>query len=248
MATLRNPLTLIALLVVSSSAPTFAQGVVLQEGTATLSQSFMGVTNSPDLVHDGNFGSSNGWAILNRSSLQTLPETAAWETACDHLPGTLTFTMHFLHSNPQHLLGRFRLSVTTDDRSTFRDGLDNGGDVSANWVVLLSPTVNVPSGMTSTVQGDGSILMGGSVPATGVYTISFAQPLVDVTGIRLEALVPGSAEHLQPDHVSLGCDRVLRGAVGNRRNPIDGVSALGTLWALAVNQGAAPRPSARNPV
>ena len=178
---------LVALLLIASSDRASAQGVTLQEGTATFSQTFLGTT-SPDQVIDGDFGTSNGWAVLVNGTPATSAQTAAWETACDHVPGTLTFTMHFLHFNPGHLLGRLRLSVTTDDRSTFCDGLDTGGDVSANWVVLANPVVVAPTGMTSSVLPDGSLLFGGAIPATGVYTLAFPQLLSGVTGIRLEVL------------------------------------------------------------
>ncbi len=64
--------------------------------------------------------------------------TAVVETVTDlgFVQGTvLTFTLEHLR-NVGHNLGRFRLSVTTDDRSLFADGLQSGGDVTANWIVL----------------------------------------------------------------------------------------------------------------
>ena len=106
--------------------------VPLQNGTATFSSTRAEIT-SPDQAVDGNFNSSNGWHIARVDAFDgTTSETAVWETATDVSPGPLVFKMHFLHDNPGHLLGRFRFSVTTDDRSTFADGLDTGGDVDAN--------------------------------------------------------------------------------------------------------------------
>jgi hypothetical protein len=113
---------------------------------------------------------------------------AVWETAADIGPGLLTFTMHFLDPNPGHLLGRFRLSVTTDDRAAYADGLPVGGDVDANWTILTALTVQGPPGMTFTPLPDSSILAGGAISGQGVYSVVSALEVSGVTGIRLEAL------------------------------------------------------------
>ncbi len=189
--------------------------VVLENGTGTFSQEgFRSPAQSADgyfdhfdplgylpdpIVWDDSWG--NGWAILSSPNGD---ETAVWETRDNLVPpsgseSTLTFTMHFDHNWKEHILGRFRISVTTDDRSEFADGLSTGGDVTANWVVLTEPTVTLPSGMTYTVLEDGSILTAGAVPnpqaddsptgfAPNTYTVSFATPISGITGIRLEAL------------------------------------------------------------
>jgi len=122
--------------------------------------------------------------ILESESAQT----AVWETAVNLAAGDLTFTMHFLHFNPGHLLGRFRFSVTTDNRNTFADGLHTGGDVGANWSVLSSPIISGPAGMTFTTLGDQSILAGGITAAQGIYTVNYTTGISNITGIRLEAL------------------------------------------------------------
>jgi len=96
--------------------------------------------------------------------------------------------MYFMHLNPGHLLGRFRLSVTTDDRSTYADGLAVGGDVTANWTVLTDLTVDGPPGMTFTTLPDDSILAGGTDPGQGVYVVSGETDLSGITGFRLEAI------------------------------------------------------------
>jgi hypothetical protein len=75
-----------------------------------------------------------------------MSETAVFQTVPDLGPSLLTFTMYFNDPNPGHLLGRFRLSVTTDDRSTYADGLPVGGNVTANWTVLTDLTVDGPAG------------------------------------------------------------------------------------------------------
>ena len=62
----------------------------------------------------------------------------------------LTFKMDFFHFNAGHNLGNFRFSVTTDDRSTYADGLSTNGNVAATWTVLH------PSSATT----DGSLKIG----------------------------------------------------------------------------------------
>ena len=163
--------------------------IELQNGTATFSQLINGGPYSPAQAVDGNFGDPNGWAIaISQVFDGTSEQTAVWETATDLAAGDLTFTMHFLHNNPGHLLGRFRFSVTTDDRSTFADGLHTGGDVGANWIILSSPTVIGPAGMTFTTSGDQSVLAGGVTADKGVYTVNYSNGISGITGFRLEAL------------------------------------------------------------
>jgi hypothetical protein len=118
-------------------------------------------------------------------------QTAAFETVSDlGLAGgsVLTFTLTQTHSNPGHVLGRFRLSVTTDNRSLFCDGLATGGDVTANWTVLSPGSVSALNTSTFSILGDKSILAGGTTPGTDVYTITAQTALTGITGIRLEAL------------------------------------------------------------
>jgi outer membrane protein assembly factor BamB len=170
--------------------PTKVRALVpLQNGTATFS-SPVNFQHSPDQAIDGIFDDSTGsWAIARYDGFGgTNPETAVWETVTDLNADLLSFTMYFNHSNPGHLLGRFRLSVTTDDRSTFADGLDTGGAVNANWVVLENPIVHGPAGMTFTTLSDSSVLAGGTTVAQGIYTVTYEKPVSGITGVRLEAL------------------------------------------------------------
>ncbi|HFD86339.1 MAG TPA: hypothetical protein ENJ35_01535 [Gammaproteobacteria bacterium] len=162
--------------------------VALQNGTGTFSQADgSGGTFSPAQAVDGDLSDPNGWAIID-SGGNTNNQTAAWETAVDLAAGDLTFNMKFLHFNPGHLIGRFRLSVTTDSRDSFADGLDINGDVTANWSVLSSPTVTGPAGMTFSTLPDNSILAGGTTAAQGEYTINYTTNISSITGIRLEVL------------------------------------------------------------
>ena len=171
-----------------------ANQVLLQEGTATFSQVMGGGPYGPDQAIDGIFTNPccdpivNGWAIAPDSFIDPGSQTAVWETQSDVSAGALTFKMYFDHWNPQHLLGRFRFSVTTDDRSMFADGLSAGGDVDANWIVLTGATVRGPAGMTFTDLGDGSVLAGGVIPAQGIYEVDYLTGVSGITGVRLEAL------------------------------------------------------------
>lgn len=140
---------------------------------------------------DGSFDDANGWAIDPLYGDQT----AVFETVANTDPGggtLLTFQLHQLFapiSNPQHLLGRFRLSATTDDRNDFANGLQTGGDVTANWTEL-TPFFADSSGVgdTLTVLGDNSVLAGGTTPNFAVYTIQALTSLTGITGFRLEML------------------------------------------------------------
>ncbi|MDY0168045.1 MAG: hypothetical protein RBS80_15965, partial [Thermoguttaceae bacterium] len=155
--------------------PAGAAVVTLQDPTATYSQTGF-------LVAEALTGGTTGWAVLSN------PATGAFETAVDvgHVGGTaLTFVLDHQYGG-SHNLGRFRLSVTTDDRSTFCDGLPNGGDVTANWTVLL-PTAMVSSGgATFTRPSEGVTVVTGTNPARDTYTITALTNLTGITGVRLE--------------------------------------------------------------
>ena len=112
-----------------------------------------------------------------------------------------TVTMNF---GGDHTLGRFRLSTTTDDRATFADGLQNGGDVTANWTVLAPFNLVSVNGATMTVLTDNSILVGGPLTGIDVYTFSTNSAAVPVTGFRIELLLDGSLGNGGPGRASNG--------------------------------------------
>jgi len=173
-----------------SAAPLRAQTpVALQNATADFSQTGFAVGNSID----GNAAGNLGWAVDPQEGFS---HTAAFETVSNvgGVGGSvLTFTLTQNYSfNPQHLLGKFRLSLTTDDRSTFADGLSTGGDVTASWTVLTPTTATAANGSSLSILGDGSVLSSGALPNTDIYTITAFTALTNITGVRLEALTDPS--------------------------------------------------------
>jgi len=165
---------------IASAAP-----VPLQNATATFTQGFGG---GVDASIDGlTTDDANGWAIFDGDADPTNSQTAAYETVTDTLSNAYTFTLfNEDNSNVQHTIGKFRLSVTTDDRSLFADGVDSGGDVTANWMELTPATAIATNGTTLTINGDNTILASGANPDVSTYTITATSSLLNVTGFRLE--------------------------------------------------------------
>ena len=157
----------------------------LQNATATYSQTSDGVWNVEQAI-DGLVIDSNGWAVLNGGN-----EIAVFESVANfgYAGGTLlTFKLHQEYSNMGHLLGAFRISVTQADRSTFADGLQNGGDVGspAIWTQLVPTFATSSNGATLSINGDNSILSGGINPGVDIYTVIASTSLDNITGVRLE--------------------------------------------------------------
>jgi len=162
----------------------------LQNATATFTQGGFAVGQTID----GNLGGSsvvNGWAIGGGTGS---PQTAVYETQTDvgGIAGaafTFTLTQNF---GQALTIGKLRFSVTTDVRTSFADGLDNGGDVTATWIELTPLTALATNGATLTIQGDNSILASGTSPDSSVYTITASTPVTNITGLRLETLTDAS--------------------------------------------------------
>src|SRR5258705_4798859 len=148
---------LLALFVLASAiTPLFGAAVVLQNATATFSQTCCGIFPVSAAIN-GSFG-LDGWAIFDGG--QATAQTAAFETQTDvgFVGGTdFAFTLYVIYGESSHTLGRFRLAVTTDDRSTFADGLSTGGNVTATWTLLTPTFVFATNGAILTVQGDNSV-------------------------------------------------------------------------------------------
>lgn len=184
-----------SLLLAATAAP-----VVLQQPTATFSQNGFWGDFSVAFAVDGN--SSTSWAIgpAGPEILPIFPQIAAFETATDvggPGPTLLTFTMEHL-SVVNHNLGRFRISVTTDSRAVFADGLVNGGDVTANWTELAFTSMSATSGASFLPQLDNSLLLTGTNPQFDTYTLSVVTLLSGITGVRLETLADPSLPFTGP--------------------------------------------------
>lgn len=178
--------------------------VILQNATATFSQTASGpfdISESIDTNYDGTLAGNNGWAIFQGS---TTAQTAVFETAANVGAGggtVLTFQLHQLFAYPtvsQHTIGLFRLSVTADDRSTFANGSQTGGDVTANWTTLTPLSMLSAYGATLEKQNDNSILASKISPNIDVYTVIANTTLVGITGIRLEVLEDPSLPYSGP--------------------------------------------------
>ncbi len=195
-----------------------AAQITLQNATATRSQGGNFVVgnaiDSPANVGPGPIlggPQPTGWAILsdaNQNSTSAISETAVFETdptdpdlVFSTATTLLTFTLDFQYEDTfwgvdsaKFNLGRFRLSATTDGRATFADGLANGGDVTANWIVLDPTSVFSTDATTSfTELGDNSLLANAaSANIKQTYTVTAETTLSNITGIRLEALEDNS--------------------------------------------------------
>ena len=175
--------------------------IPLQQATATFSQ-----TNGDFAVShavDGNAVDNLGWAIHPAITDQT----AVFETVSNagFVGGTVfDIGLVFNHFSAPwltslgHTLGRFRISVTTDARDTFADGLSENGDVTANWTPLTILSASSQLGATLTVLEDNSILASGPNADVDTYEIRAGTRLTGITGFRLEALQDPSLPLMGP--------------------------------------------------
>jgi hypothetical protein len=171
------------MLALSISPLARAASVPLQNATADFSQTNFPVT----AAIDGNTGDNNGWAVDPNEGVS---HTAFFETVNNtgFAGGTLfTFTLDQFLSRGLHELGRFRISITTDNRGSF-----------STWTVLDPITFTSSGGATLTKQPDMSILASGTTPATDTYTVTASTALTGITGIRLEAMADPSLPHNGP--------------------------------------------------
>ena len=149
--------------------------VTLQNPTATNSKASFEVAGSIDGLKGG-----GGWFPNTGNT-----ETAVYETTVDL--GLSNLSPNF-YQRPGFEFESLRISVTQDDRSTFADGLANGGDVTATWTVLTPLTASGP------ILGDGSIdLTGAPSPGgddPGDDWMTATTPFGGITGFRVE--MPGT--------------------------------------------------------
>ena len=186
--------------------------VPLQNATATFSQydPSIGWDFTVQKAINGTLADNLGWSIAIHNQVGSITnQTAAFETTSDigFASGSqLTFKLYQTHDFDfaMHTIGRFRLSVTTDNRSQFADGLFSNGDVTANWVVLNPDSFVSANGATLSKLGDFSILASGFSPNTDIYTVTATTFLTGITGIRLEVLedpsLPFNGPGRQPEN------------------------------------------------
>jgi len=167
------------------AADAAATPVLLQNATADFSQS--GFTINQTI--DGNT-TSGGWAF---SAQQAFNHTGVWETAADLGPSELTFTLIQRIAGVDGLnLANLRFSVTQDARSTFADGLANGGDVTATWTQLTPLTAIASGAGTPTINGNNTITFAAESTLNNstdvTYTVTASNPFIGITGFRLEVI------------------------------------------------------------
>lgn len=165
--------------------------VGLQNATSQAAQTgFGGLT--PDKMIDGITGTQSGWG--NGDPGANFGNNVAVFETVDNIGGDITkleFKIDF-SSFGDHALGKFRLSLTTDNRANFADGLFQGGDVTANWVEIKPETATAASGALLRIEGDNTIEFASDPllfnPTTDIYTITATTTLRNITGFRLEAI------------------------------------------------------------
>ncbi len=179
--------------------------VALQQPTASYSQIVSG-TWTVDLAIDSDPNYS-GWAVQHLDGYGGA-ETAAFQTVQDvGWPGgsLLTFQLKtHLDNGSRHNLGRFRLSVTADDRSQFADGLPTGGNVTANWEVLDPIDYSSAAGALLSKLADSSLLASGTNAESETCTVVARTFLPHVTGVRLETMYDDSLPHRGPGRADNG--------------------------------------------
>jgi hypothetical protein len=228
----------IALIAATSSV--HAATVALQNATATYSQTFNGDFTVGRAIN-GTFAENLGWSVYDPVNASASSQTAVFETTANiGLVGgsLLTFNLYQTHGIDfaKHTIGRFRLSVTTDDRSLFADGLATGGDVTANWIVLDPNTFVSANGATLSKLGDLSILASGADPDFDTYTVTATTTLTGITGIRLEVLedpsLPFNGPGRQPENGNFELSEFTVDITAVPEPTVLGVLAIGGCLAL----------------
>jgi len=186
----RGAMLVIGLATVAAVSPAaLAIHTPLQNATATHAQGGFSVSTTINNQYPLTSAGGEGWGIF---ATPTVAQTAVFETTADVVSlsdTTLRFNL-FSGGFGTHTPGKYRISYTTDDRSTFADGLTSGGDVTANWTVLKPTSALSSGGATLTIQPDGSVLASGANPELATDTIyaKAGQLPTGITGFRLELL------------------------------------------------------------
>ncbi len=174
--------------------------VALMTATATASQASYSVAEA---INGVTTGGNEGWAIDTGT---VVAQTACFETTSTTASGNGSFvraTLRFTTLD-SYYIGRFRFAATTVDRSMFADGAINGGAIGAGaiWTVLTMLRASA-TGLTFTLQSDGSVLVAGVVTQP-TYTVDFVTPSTALTGVRLEAMEDPSLPSSGPGFAANG--------------------------------------------
>lgn len=213
----------------AAAGPAIASPVTLDNETATFCQDGYPI----DAAVDGSFASGSGWAVYGQIGNN---QTAVFKASNDvgGSEGTqLTFQLHMFWGDA-HILGRFRLSATTSDRSTYGQGstcADAAPGGSAGWTVLVPQSVASQNGQTLGVLPDGSVLASGTNPYGDLVTVQLRTPLKGITGFRLEALADGSFADNGPGRASNG--NFVLNELTVDASPVASIPTLDT-WAMAL--------------
>ena len=192
--------------IVGSANLLFSQGasaalVSLQQATAQATQGGFNVASVINNVYPTNDAGGVGWA--DDIGGTTPSNIAVFETTTDLAlsapSNTLRFNL-FAGGFSNHTVGSYRISYTSDDRSTFANGLDNGGAVAANWIPIVPTTAISGGGATLTILPDGRILASGTNPNLSTDTLyaSFPFQTPAITGFRIEAIEDASLPNNGP--------------------------------------------------
>jgi hypothetical protein len=177
-------------------SPQATAGILLQNATATYTSEPYSFWSPAKTIDGATEGVYTSWTVYRPDETPgnwVHSETIVWETQQDVTVSCETPLLFLLYQAdwiplPGHTLGRFRLSYTTDDRSTFADGLLVGGDVSANWVVINPSWAYSQTGEQFTKLADLSLLVSGGANEYPTYMVGASLSAAGITGFRLEAL------------------------------------------------------------
>jgi hypothetical protein len=168
----------------------FGTPVALTAATATFSQSSDFRIGK---VIDGVLTDQRGWAIAPR---QTTPQTAVFETASDTgaFPSGTRFVFVLKHGYDfDHVIGRFRLAITTAPRTSFADGNEGTGDAgdvgrAELWTTIAPRLVCASNDAALSVLADGSILADDTDASQVDYVVEAETSLTAITGVRLDVI------------------------------------------------------------
>jgi hypothetical protein len=179
-----------------------ATAVPLQNATADFSESGDNIGQVLDAKP-----TTTGWGLLQPDFVNKGRGAVAVFQTVSNLGGAegtlLTFQLQHGAAG-QGALGKFRLSVTRDDRGTFADGKPNHGDVTANWTPLQPLSAASSGGATLRITPERTVLATGLNPSTDTYTVTALTPWSDITGFRIEALEDSALPNRGPGRNSSG--------------------------------------------